>query len=346
MNKKFNGKERNKKISKRPPIGDRTQFANTEVSECVVSGRNAVRELLAGDRDIDKIYVSTGEREGSIKLLVATAIEKKIPVVEVEKSKLDFMSGGARHQGIVAMAAEHNYSTVDDILAYAESRGEKPFVIILDGVEDPHNLGAIIRSAECLGAHGVIIPKRRAVGLTPTVAKAAAGATEYVRVAKVTNIATTIDELKDRGLWIYAADMGGDDYYKTDLTGSVAIVLGREGDGGVLVHRKDGGLIPRGGGRLHGRSKRGERREGGRAVGGLGGGDGGGGRRRGRLLRDKTAKEAAGGEEEKQRKEKKSGKDSFHAITSQSEKAAEYHEKKGNERGYGGEKVGVHRKDG
>ena len=202
-----------------------------EVSECVVSGRNAVRELLNAERDIDKIYVNSGDREGSIKLLIALAIERKIPVIEVEKSKLDAMTGGARHQGIVAMAAEHSYSTVDEILAYAEERGEPPFVIILDGVEDPHNLGAIIRSAECLGAHGVIIPKRRAVGLTPTVAKSAAGATEYVRVAKVTNIASTIDDLKRRGMWIYAADMGGDDYYKTDLTGSVAIVLGSEGDG-------------------------------------------------------------------------------------------------------------------
>ena len=202
-----------------------------EVSECVVSGRNAVRELLVGERDIDKLYVQSGEREGSIKLLVATAIERKIPVIEVDKNKLDAISGTTRHQGIVAMAAEHNYSSVDEILDYAASRGEKPFVIILDGVEDPHNLGAIIRSAECLGAHGVIIPKRRAVGLTPVVAKAAAGATEYVRVAKVTNIATVIDELKEKGLWIYAADMGGEEYHKTDLTGSVAIVLGSEGFG-------------------------------------------------------------------------------------------------------------------
>jgi len=199
--------------------------------ECIISGRNAVRELLNGERDVDKIYVSSGEREGSIKLLVSLAIEKKIPVVEVERNKLDAMSGGARHQGIVAMAAEHNYATVDEILDYAEEKGEKPFVILLDGVEDPHNLGAIIRSAECLGAHGVIIPKRRAVGLTPTVAKAAAGATEYVKVARVGNLAATIDYLKERGLWLYAADMGGDDYHKTDLTGSVGIVLGSEGDG-------------------------------------------------------------------------------------------------------------------
>lgn len=205
--------------------------AGEDISESVVSGRNAVRELLAGERDIDKLYVQSGEREGSIKLLVATAIERKIPVIEVDRSKLDSISGTTRHQGIVAMAAEHNYSSVEEILDYAASRGEKPFIIILDGVEDPHNLGAIIRSAECLGAHGVIIPKRRAVGLTPVVAKAAAGATEYVRVAKVTNIATVIDELKEKGLWIYAADMGGEEYHKTDLTGSVAVVLGSEGFG-------------------------------------------------------------------------------------------------------------------
>lgn len=200
-------------------------------NECVVSGRNAVRELLNGDRDIDKIYVSSGDREGSIKLLVGQAIEKKIPVIEVERSKLDALSGFARHQGIVALAAEYNYYSVDDLLEYAASKNEKPFLIILDGVEDPHNLGAIIRSAECCGAHGVIIPKRRSAALTPTVSKAAAGATEYMRVAKVTNLASTIDYLKQRGLWIYAADMGGDSYYKQDLTGNVAVVLGSEGFG-------------------------------------------------------------------------------------------------------------------
>lgn len=202
-----------------------------EPNECLVIGRNAVRELLMGERDVDKIYVSGGDREGSIKLLVSLAIEKRIPIIEVDKSKLDVMARGERHQGIIAMAAEHNYSTVDDILDFAEQKGEKPFVIILDGVEDPHNLGAIIRSAECLGVHGVIIPKRRAVGLTPTVSKASAGATEYVRVARVANLSSTIDYLKERGLWLYAADMGGDDYRKTDLTGSVGIVLGSEGEG-------------------------------------------------------------------------------------------------------------------
>lgn len=229
MENKHGYKNKSKKPD-RKPAGATREFTDT-VSECVVSGRNAVRELLAAERDIDKIYVTSGDREGSIKLLIAQAMERKIPVITVDKTKLDAMCGGARHQGIVAMAAEHNYSSVYEILAYAEEKGEKPFIIILDGVEDPHNLGAIIRSADCLGAHGVIIPKRRAVGLTPTVAKAAAGATEHVRVAKVTNIASTIDELKERGLWIYAADMGGDEYYNTDLTGSAAIVLGSEGAG-------------------------------------------------------------------------------------------------------------------
>lgn len=229
MEKNINN--RNKGKFNKPKRDNHPTPINEDMRELMISGRNAVRELLMGERDIDKIFVSRGDREGSIKLLVAMAKERRIPIIEVDKSKLDAMCEGGRHQGIIALAAEHNYSSVDDILAYAEARGEKPFVIILDGVEDPHNLGAIIRSAECLGAHGVVIPKRRAVGLTATVAKSAAGATEYVRVARVTNISATIDELKERGLWIYAADMGGDDYTKTDLRGSLALVLGSEGEG-------------------------------------------------------------------------------------------------------------------
>ena len=201
------------------------------VSESVVSGRNAVKELLASGRDIDKIYVQKGEREGSIRMLVGRANERKIPVIETEKAKLDAMCGGAYHQGIVAMAAEQNYATLQDIIEYADSLGEKPFVVICDGVEDPHNLGAIIRSAECSGVHGVIIPKRRAVGLTPVVAKSSAGALEHMRVARVTNLAATIDELKKLGFWVYAADMGGEKYSETDYSGSVAVVLGSEGFG-------------------------------------------------------------------------------------------------------------------
>ena len=201
------------------------------VNESLVSGRNAVKELLSSGRDIDKIYVQRGEREGSVKMLIAKASERKIPIIDVEKSKLDAMCQGSSHQGIIAMAAEQDYSTVDEIIEYAESKGEKPFVVICDGVEDPHNLGAIIRSAECTGVHGVIIPKRRAVGLTHVVAKSSAGALEHMRVARVTNLASLIDDLKSRGLWIYAADMGGEDYYKTDYSGGVAVVLGSEGFG-------------------------------------------------------------------------------------------------------------------
>ena len=183
-----------------------------ENSECLSVGRNAVKELLAGERDIEKIYVQRGEREGSLKVLVAMARERKIPISELEKARLDSMASGLNHQGIIAIASEHNYSDVDQIISFAEERGEAPFVIMLDGVEDPHNLGAIIRSAECCGAHGVIIPKRRAVGLTPVVSKASAGAIEHMRVAKVTNLSQTLDELKERGFWIYGADMGGKEY--------------------------------------------------------------------------------------------------------------------------------------
>lgn len=201
------------------------------VDENIISGRNAVRELLASGRDIEKIYIQTGEREGSVNLLIGMASERKINIIEATKTKLSEISGGARHQGIVAIASERDYSTVDEILEYAKERGEAPFLILLDGIEDPHNLGAIIRSAECCGAHGVIIPKRRAVGLTTTVAKSSAGAIEHMRVAKVTNLAQTIDDLKERGVWFYCADMGGDSYYSTDMKGSCGIVLGSEGFG-------------------------------------------------------------------------------------------------------------------
>jgi 23S rRNA (guanosine2251-2'-O)-methyltransferase len=202
-----------------------------QVSEGTVFGRNAVHELLTDGRDVEKIYIQRGDREGSINQLIGLAAERKIPIVELDKQKLDRMCAGARHQGIVAMASLQNYSTVDEILAYAEEKGEAPFIVLLDGVEDPHNLGAIIRSAECMGAHGIIIPKRRAVGLTATVAKSSAGALMHMRVAKVTNLAQTIDELKEKGLWFYAADMDGESIYKTDLKGAIGIVLGSEGDG-------------------------------------------------------------------------------------------------------------------
>ena len=220
-----------KKRERQPRFATARADEGADVSDSTVIGRNAVRELLASGRDIDKIYVSSGEREGSIKLLVATAIERKIPVTEVERAKLDALSAGGAHQGIVAIAPMHSYCAVDEILEYAKSRGEAPFIVLLDGVEDPHNLGAILRNADAAGAHGVIIPKRRSATLTATVGKASAGAIEHVRVAKVTNLSSTLDELREKGLWAYGADMDGGEYYSTDFSGGVVLVLGSEGSG-------------------------------------------------------------------------------------------------------------------
>ena len=204
---------------------------HAELDENLVIGRNAVKELLQSGRDVEKLYITSSDKEGSINQLIGIASERGIPITECERAKLDSMAMGGRHQGIIAIAAERNYSTIDEILEYASEQGESPFVVICDGIEDPHNLGAIIRSAECAGAHGVIIPKRRAVGLTTTVAKSSAGALEHMRIAKVTNLSSAIDELKEKGLWIYAADMDGSTYYKTDMKGAVGLVLGSEGFG-------------------------------------------------------------------------------------------------------------------
>ena len=198
----------------------------------IVVGRNAVRELLKSERGIEKIYVKKGgSHEGSITVLIAEAIEKRIPIVEVEGPKLDALSEGTNHQGIVAMASVKEYSTIDDMLELANSRGEKPLIVIADSIEDPHNLGALIRCAECAGAHGLVIPKRRAVGVTPTVYKSSAGAIEHMLIAKVTNIATTIEQLKKKGLWVFTCEAGGTDYYETDFNCACAVVLGSEGNG-------------------------------------------------------------------------------------------------------------------
>ncbi len=201
------------------------------LNENMTVGRNAVKELLASGRDIDKIYTARGDREGSISVLVAEALQRGIPVLEADRKKLDEMSGGTRHQGVVAIAAERDYNTVEEMLELAQSRGEDPFIVILDSIEDPHNLGAILRSAECAGAHGVIIPKRRAAGLTTVVAKASAGAIEHMLIAKCASLTAAVEDLKARGFWIYAADMGGKPYYETDLCGKAALVLGSEGFG-------------------------------------------------------------------------------------------------------------------
>lgn len=202
-----------------------------KVHDGLVIGRNAVRELLRSGRAVDKLLVQRCEREGSIVVLVAEAVEMHIPVIEVEKVKLDSMSCGTPHQGVIAMAAEKEYSTVDDILDIARERGEKPLIVISDGICDPYNLGALIRCAEGAGAHGLIIPKRRNAGLTPVVSKASAGAIEHLAVAKVSNIAATVEELKKKGVWVFAAEAGGQMYYDTDFDLPAAIVFGSEGNG-------------------------------------------------------------------------------------------------------------------
>ena len=210
----------------------------------IVIGRNAVRELLHSDRTVDKLLVQRGEREGSIVVLVALAVDKRIPVVEVDRAKLDAIAGFAPHQGVIAMAAEKEYVEVEDILALAESRGEPPLIAIADGITDPYNLGALIRCAEGLGAHGLILPKRRAVGLTPLVSKASAGAIEHLPVAKVANLAQTVEKLQKLGVWVYAAEAGGQSYDKTDLRGPCALIFGSEGDGvSTLLKQKSDAII-------------------------------------------------------------------------------------------------------
>lgn len=223
-------KKKNTKYNGKRPDVKKDKYRE-EPDENVIFGRNAVRELLASGRDIEKLYIQLGDREGSVNQLLGIAADRKLPIHEVDRTKLDSLACGGNHQGILAIAAERNYASIEEILAYAEEKGEPPFIVILDGVEDPHNLGALIRSAECSGAHGVIIPKRRAVGLTSTAVKASAGAAEHMRVAKVTNLSSTIDELKERGLWFYAADMDGKSYYETDFSGGVGLVMGSEGFG-------------------------------------------------------------------------------------------------------------------
>lgn len=219
------------KIRKQPQFDDEFPQGEKEDNGVVV-GRNAVRELLKSQRTIDKIFVKKGgSHEGSITVLVAEAVSKGIPIVEVEAQKLDSMAQGSNHQGIVAIAAMKEYSSIDDMLALAEQRGEKPLIVIADSIEDPHNLGALIRCAECAGAHGIVIPKRRAVGITPTVYKSSAGAIEHMLIAKVSNIANTIENLKKKGVWIFTSEADGTPYYETDFNCACAIVLGSEGNG-------------------------------------------------------------------------------------------------------------------
>lgn len=196
----------------------------------IIIGRNAVLEALKNNREIEKITLAKGA-EGSVKQIAAKAKDKHIPLYYSDKNRMDKAASGGAHQGVIAVVSDYRYCTVDDILKRAESRGEDPFIMILDGLEDPHNLGAIMRSAECAGVHGIIIPKRRSVSVTETVAKTSAGAVEYMLCARVTNIAGEIEKLKKRGIWIGACDMGESLYYSQDLTGPIALVIGNEGSG-------------------------------------------------------------------------------------------------------------------
>lgn len=199
--------------------------------EFVIEGRNAVIEAYRAGKTIDKLFVLEHCKEGSMNTVIREAKKHDTIINYVKKERLDQMSETGKHQGVIAYAAAYDYASVDDILEKAEQKGEAPFIIILDDIEDPHNLGAIIRTANLAGAHGVIIPKHRAAGLTATVVKASAGAINYTPVAKVTNISKTIDELKDKGLWFVCADMGGITMYDLDLRGPIGLVIGNEGKG-------------------------------------------------------------------------------------------------------------------
>lgn len=200
--------------------------------EDLIEGRNAVIEALKSDRTIEYILIAKGDMVGSISVVLGLAKEKGIVTKEVDRRKLDQMSQTASHQGVIAVITPYKYFELNDIFKHAEEKGEKPFIIILDEIEDPHNFGSIIRTAEVCGAHGIIIPKRKNVGATPIVYKTSAGAIEHMKIVKVTNINTAIEEMKERGMWVYGADMDGENYiFNTDLTGAVALVIGSEGRG-------------------------------------------------------------------------------------------------------------------
>ena len=200
--------------------------------EDLVEGRNAVIELLKSNKTIEQLFIANGKMEGSINKILGLAKDKGVIVKEVDRKKLDLMSETKAHQGVIAQITPFKYSTVDEILNYAKQKDEDPFIVILDELEDPHNLGSIVRTAELCGVHGIIIPKRRNVGVTATVYKASVGAIEYVKIAKVSNVNSTIDELKAKNIWVYGADINGEEYsYDTNFNGACAIVIGNEGKG-------------------------------------------------------------------------------------------------------------------
>ena len=200
-----------------------------EPPENLLSGRNPIREAIKSGRDIERLLVAKGDLSGTAKEIIAMAREAHIPIQTVERSRLDEIT--RNHQGMLAFASAYRYYEVEDMLSDAEAKGEKPFLVVLDGVTDPQNLGAVIRTAACVGAHGVIVPERRAVGLTPSAVKASAGAVETVKVARVTNLNRTLEALKARGIWLYAADMAGEDYRRVAFDGPMALIIGAEGEG-------------------------------------------------------------------------------------------------------------------
>ena len=211
--------------------------------ESKIEGRNAVLEAFRAGKTIDKLFVLDGCQDGPIKSITREARKSDAIINYVTKERLDQLSETGKHQGVIAIAAAYEYAEVEDLLRIAEEKGEAPFFILLDGIEDPHNLGAILRTANLVGAHGVIIPKHRAVGLTPTVAKTSAGAINYTPVAKVTNMTQTIKELKDKGMWFVCADMGGTTMYDLNLTGSIGLVIGNEGEGVSKLVRENCDMI-------------------------------------------------------------------------------------------------------
>ncbi len=232
----------NRKFKEERPVRNREDRAREdrrlvnnqveEVREDLIIGRNAAMEALKSDKTIEALYITNGPKEGSINAIINIAKDKKIVIKEVDKKKLDSMAAGAVHQGVIARITPYNYFEVKDILEDAKRKNEAPFIIILDELEDPHNLGSIVRTAETCGVHGIIIPKRRNVGVTPTVYKSSVGAVEHVKIAKVTNINSTIDELKEQGIWVYGADIEGREYsYEVDFSGPCALIIGSEGRG-------------------------------------------------------------------------------------------------------------------
>ncbi len=210
----------------------------------IICGRNPVLEALRSGREIDRLFVAHGVNGGSVSAIIAKCAKRGILIKEISPQKLDYYCGGANHQGVAVMFATQEYSSVEDILNDAKEKGEMPFIIVCDEIEDPHNLGAIIRTAEAGGVHGIIIPKRRSASLNATVAKAACGALEYMKVARVTNIPNTIEELKKEGIWVFGADMDGTDFEKIDFNIPCAIVIGNEGKGiGTLTAKKCDGIV-------------------------------------------------------------------------------------------------------